>query len=98
MMIAAARMISPYGARPPSRRAITVGNWPARREVVGQPGRRVEARVGRCRPSANRAVTVISQYPASPSTGWAATAIAVGPAAMTSGTVSVPNTPMETAT
>ena len=47
---------------------------------------------------ANSAVTVISQYPASPSTGWAATAIAVGPAAMTSGTVSVPNTPIETAT
>ena len=28
MMIAAARMISPNGARPPSRRAISVGNWP----------------------------------------------------------------------
>src|SRR5262245_26008396 len=41
----------------------------------------------------NSAVTFISQYPARPSTGWAATASAVPPDSMTLSTVSVPKTP-----
>ena len=47
---------------------------------------------------ANSAVIVISQYPASPRTGFATIAMAVGPAAITWSTVSVPKTPSETAT
>ena len=43
-------------------------------------------------------MTTISQKPASPRIGWAATAIAVGPAAMMSGTLMVPNTPRDTDT
>ena len=47
---------------------------------------------------ANKAVTVMSVYPACPRTGSAATARAVPPEAMTSSVVSVPNTPSATAT
>ena len=47
---------------------------------------------------ANSAVMLMSTYPKSPSSGWAATAMAVGPESMTSSTVRVPNTPSATAT
>ena len=60
MMTATARMISPNGARPPSRRAISVGNWPdaarwSDRPVAGYSPELVAPAV------ANSAVTVISQ-------------------------------------
>ena len=47
---------------------------------------------------ANSAVMAISRYPASPSAGFAASASAVPPEAMTSSTVRVPYTPSEIAT
>ena len=93
----AAVITSPHGTRPPSRRPSSGGNWPmedicSHRPPAGYSPALVAPAV------ANNAVTVIIQYPARPSTGSAATANAVPPESITSWTVSVPNTPRETAT
>ena len=85
----------PTGARSASRRPMTGGNWPVDARCSHKPGGRIETRVRRAGRREERRDGHQRSSPASPSTGWAATAIAVGPAAMTSATVSVPNTPRD---